>query len=337
MNMSQNVSRDRSLDVIRALACLLVITMHAPLPDGGGSALFLSSLSYLTAPSIGLFFMVSGALLLPVKNTMFGFLKRRFAKIAVPTLVWSLVYISANVYFSESEIDIFKSLLSIPFSPQGTGVLWFMYTLAGLYLLAPVISPWLEKASRREVEFVLMLWIITLCYPLIRGILIVDQSTSGILYYFTGYAGYFLLGHYMCRWKDAVSWKLLIPLTAVSFIAPVFCKITGADVDFYDLFWYLSVFVVILCAFIFKFCCRYFKNINLVAFSRYTFGIYLCHILVMRMFLWELPFILAIPSYPLQTLAVIALTTAISFGLCWIIARMPFAEYIIGVKKYKSE
>ena len=43
------------------------------------------------------------------------------------------------------------SLLNLPFAAQGHGVLWFMYTLVGLYLLAPILQSWLRTATQREV------------------------------------------------------------------------------------------------------------------------------------------------------------------------------------------
>ena len=37
--------------------------------------------------------------------------------------------------------------------------------LLGLYLFAPVVSPWIETASRRAMEGYLALWAFTLCIP----------------------------------------------------------------------------------------------------------------------------------------------------------------------------
>lgn len=57
--------RDLSLDLIRIMACVMVVLMHSPIPTENANGVLLSSLSYFTTPCIGLFFMVSGALLLP--------------------------------------------------------------------------------------------------------------------------------------------------------------------------------------------------------------------------------------------------------------------------------
>lgn len=126
-----------ALDWIRLLACLMVIFMHAPLPSDGANGVFLLANSYFTAPCIGLFFMVSGALLLPVKMPTKVFLQKRFLKVCIPTFIWSIFYLLLSWNSAERFV---QHVLSIPFSAQGTGILWFMYTLMGLYLLAPILS-----------------------------------------------------------------------------------------------------------------------------------------------------------------------------------------------------
>lgn len=239
--------RDLSLDIIRILACLLVVFMHAPIPSGKADGLFLGALSYLTAPCIGLFFMVSGALLLPVKQDLFTFLKRRLSKIVVPTVVWTAIYLALNVYCNGSETDILRAVMSVPLSAQGHGVLWFMYSLTGLYLLAPILSEWVKKASNREIEFVLLLWCVTLCYPLLKRWLVITTGTTGILYYFTGYAGYFLLGYYLKH--RAARFPVVYP-AVVSVLGAgllVCLKINRIEFDFYQLFWYESIFISAMC------------------------------------------------------------------------------------------
>ena len=145
--------RNIHLDLVRILACILVVLMHSPM--AGNNGLSQSVVSLLTAPCIGLFFMTSGALLLPAREGMFPFMKKRLSKVLVPTLFWTLFYIAANIVIGKTTFsELPKQILSVPFSPQGYGTLWFMYVLIGLYLLTPVISQWLEKASKKEIKFI---------------------------------------------------------------------------------------------------------------------------------------------------------------------------------------
>lgn len=336
MNVLKN--RVYELDILRVLACLMVICMHAPYPKEGANGLFLSTLSYFTAPCIGLFFMVSGALLLPVRTDTKTFLGKRLSKVVVPTLVWTVVYVVYNIIMGKDENWI-QTIVSIPFSAQGHGVLWFMYTLIGLYLLAPVMSRWLEKASKREVEFYLLLWLISLCYPILKLFLKIQDGAENILYYFSGYAGYFLLGYYMRKYPQVLAFKRLLPLLIISLAAPVLCKVFHLNVNFYSLFWYLSVFVVIMCAVWFQGIFSYGKRHlsswmleRLELISNLSFGIYLSHIFIMRYILWKWDVIVSINSYGLQTLIVVILTFIISLLFSWLMAYLPKGDYIVGYK-----
>lgn len=337
MNALKN--RIYELDILRVVACFMVICMHAPYPKEGANGLFLSALSYLTAPCIGLFFMVSGALLLPVQTDAKAFLKKRLSKIVVPTLVWTAVYVGYNIEEGTDENWI-QTIFSVPFSAQGHGVLWFMYTLTGLYLLAPILSRWLEKSSKREVEFYLLLWVISLCYPILKLFLKIQDGTENILYYFSGYVGYFLLGYYMKKYPQTLVLNRLIPLLLISLVAPILCKVFHWEVDFYSLFWYLSIFVCIMCAVWFRCIFNYgrcflkfswlLRKLELV--SNLSFGIYLSHIFIMRYVLWKWDVIISINSYYMQTCVIIGATLIISFLFCWLIAHFPKGDYIIGYK-----
>lgn len=333
--------RDIGLDVIRILACFMVVFMHSPIPSGNANGLFLTALSYLTAPCIGLFFMVSGALLLPVKMDYFTFIRKRFGKIIVPTVIWSIICIILKLYTSESEINLLQNLASIPFSAQGSGVLWFMYTLAWLYLLAPILSAWVECATKKELQFILLLWGITLCYPLFDFYLITNTSETGILYYFTGYAGYFLLGYYLKRYPQNISISIIGMVAIVGPILLFALKRAQIDFDFYQLFWYQSIFIVASAIVIWKICyklvdildisCKMGREV-LKTLSNLSFGVYLCHILIMRNWLWNTKFIQQIPNYMVQTIIIATCTFILSITLCYILSRLPFADWLIGYK-----
>ena len=316
--------------------------MHAPLPSEQTNGIFLSSLSYFTTPCIGLFFMVSGYLLLPIKQDAESFLQKRLGKVIGPTLFWSIFYIAANFIKGDCQRSLMKELISIPFSAQGNPVLWFMYTLIGLYLLAPIISRWIENASRKEMEFYLGLWGISLCYPILSLFLSINQGTTGILYYFTGYAGYFILGSYLKKYPERISFKCIIPLMGIAILAPMICKIAQINVNFYEVFWYLSIFVVIQCVFWFqtitKLPLKFSNRVEtmLTRISNLSFGIYLIHIFIMRYVLWECDFILNIDSYILQTVTIAVLTFVLSTIVCYLISWLPFSADLIGYKSSKK-
>ena len=328
------------LDIIRILACIMIITIHAPIPNTGLDSYVLSSVSMLAAPGIGLFVMVSGALLLPINIPTKQFLQRRFKKIVGPLIFWTLesmiIYVPRDTILSP---HILSQLLSIPIQAQFSPILWFMYMLAGLYLLAPILSAWLRYATKRECRFYLCLWFITLCYPLVRTFLIINESYSGIFYYFSGYAGYFLLGYYFKMYVKSESiWKsFLLLLIPISFA--ILLKIQRIQVPFYDMFWLLSVFTVMMCAAWFLLAKRikitYDKTIGwhkIVALvSNCCFGIYLIHIFIMRSIIWKWAWLYDLGT--IQILIVTLLTFIGSFVVTWLISCLPGAEYIVGFRQ----
>lgn len=332
------------LDIIRVIACLMVILMHAPVPGEGAAAHgpFLVMNSYFTAPCVPLFLMVSGALLLPCKEGMEAgvYLRKRIAKIAGPTICFSLFYILLKVNTSNLLMGggktLIVSLFSIPFSAQGHGILWFMYTLAGLYMLVPVLSPWLRNAPKHEIELYLAFWLITLLYPYIGTVLDINTGETGVLYYLTGYAGYFLLGHYMSRYTLPLKWLWLITLLVLPM--PVIDKVMGWNLDFYSAFGYLSVPVAVMTATLFASVKRLVEkrqlgsvaSTSLALVSNLSFGIYLVHIFVMRTLLYNWSFVLGIGNYYVQTLVVTVLTFIGSFAVCWIISKLPYSQYVTG-------
>ena len=328
------------LDVIRIIACCMIVLMHSPHPDAGISGLVLSPLSFLTAAGIGLFFMVSGALLLPVKMETGDFLKRRIGKIIGPLLFWTLFYIMVGLLTGGIQPAVLlKSLLSIPFSTQGHGVLWFMYTLAGLYLLAPILSPFLEKASERELRFYLLLWAVALCFPILALFLDVNRGTTGMLYYFTGYIGYFVLGYYLHICNPRIKIIFLPAMIIIPLIFLFIHRYYSLPGDFFDIFYYLSITVVVMSVAwyigIRKMVeqHRFFGGTRfLTELSNACFGIYLMHIFIMRNILWHSDFIVHGCGGAGQIVITWMLTFAVSFALTYLISYLPCAEYIVGYK-----
>ena len=336
--------RNRSLDILRILACLMIVIMHSPMPTVSENGIFLSSLSYLMAPGIGLFFMLSGSLLLPIKTDIRTFLKKRFLKIAIPLVFWTVAYLLLVAVFRDKPVT-WHILLSIPFSAQGNPTFWFLYSLLGLYLIAPILSRWVQKASRREIEFFLILWVISLCFPLLRLAVDINTSETGILYYLSGYVGYFVLGYYLITYPERIPFKWLLPAVLFAYAAPIYCKLRELSVDLYSVFWYLSIFSAVQCVFIWKLILWLTKkqeNLGVKTFSaglsKLSFGIYLVHFFIIRELLWNWGFVTSIDSYYLQTAVIAVLAFLGSAAIACLIASIPGICNLVGFKQpfYKS-
>ncbi len=230
-------------------------------------------------------------------------------------------------------------LISIPFSAQGNGVLWFMYTLIGFYLIIPVISPWLQRVSKREAGFYIFLFLLATAYPFLSAIVSTGSGTGNILYYFASYGGYFLMGWYFHRYGTGIRLRHLTLAYIAMLALPAIFLLAGRREDFWDMIGYLSLPVVVMTAFWFIFVQRYSNSLSKISdrakaiiarLSSLSFGVYLIHIAVMRYFLWELPVIINIPNHMAQTAVIFILTTALSTLSAWLISRIPCSKYIIG-------
>lgn len=343
MSKRVDIQRNYSLDLIRVLACVMVVLMHSPFPSKNAIGPLYSAISYFTSPCIGLFIMISGALLLPTKTGLILFIKRRLDKLLIPTVIWTIIYLLLSVGSGQVEANsILKHLLSIPFSPQGHGVLWFMYTLLGLYLVAPIISPWLRKNDVREVELVICLWFLTLCFPVLEKWLFIRNDVYGSLYYFTGFGGYFICGYYFSKYKKAINKAILLPALAISLFIPLLNKLFNINLG-RDALWYLGPFTAILTISIYQFLGlswgqkinRYISNkvavrSIIVACSKYSFAVYLIHIAVMRYFLWNLSWFTNISNCVIQLSISFSFTIFVSYLLSIYIGKLPFSKYLFA-------
>ena len=329
-----NKERIAYLDIVRIVACVMVIIMHSPMPGLGAPGFVLTGLSFVTSPCIGLFFMVSGALLLPTSLSMKTFYKKRLSKVIIPTLLWTFIYllfkiINGSIIISQLPFIV----LSIPFSAQGDDILWFMYVLVGLYLITPIISPWLENATKKEIELILGLWFVSLLYPILTNAVSVNESSTGVLYYFSGYAGYYLMGYYLSHFKPgggilASMLMILVPISV--------CGLSiwlNPDIDFYRNFWYLSIFVVTMACGWFSLMSRInmSERESLTVVSSLSFGIYLSHILIMRNLLWKLCIILGVGWF-LQIVFTVLFTFVLSILLSYLLSMFPMGKYIVGYR-----
>ena len=119
--------------------------------------------------SVPLFMVVSAFLLVPVKPnvSMSDFYKHRFKRIIPPLVFFMLIYCFLPLAWGQMTWEqSWQDFRLLPFTfPSMAGHLWFMYPLISLYLIIPVVSPWLERASAKEERLFLIFFMLSTLVP----------------------------------------------------------------------------------------------------------------------------------------------------------------------------
>ena len=225
--MNTKKERVAFLDWLRVIACFMVMAIHSAEPFYlGGEAPNITHIAsrldmfWITATEcvcrvcVPLFVMASAYLLFPVRRPTGEFFRRRLARIGIPFLVWAVAYVwAANGSWGR---------LLFNFPDEG-GHLWFVPMLLGLYLLMPLLSPWAEKVSERELRGWIALWLVTTTFPFLRGAwgaFFGEPSFGAVPYlygecpwnmfgafhYVSGFLGYMLLGFWFRKFAAARTW-----------------------------------------------------------------------------------------------------------------------------------
>lgn len=209
------------LDWLRVVACLMVVFIHSTEPFYIGAqgrfqiasradALWVTFFESLCRICVPLFVMTSSYLLFPVRQSTGEFFRRRFMRVVVPFVVWSFAYVFV---YGETVV---KFLFNFP---DSGGHLWFVPMLLGLYLVMPILSPWAEKVTKRELRGWILLWFVTTLIPFGRWLWSVlfgvpsfgaipyvwgeaPWNPFGMFHYVSGFVGYLLLGLYARRFPS---------------------------------------------------------------------------------------------------------------------------------------
>ncbi len=199
-------------------------------------------------PCVPLFVMITGALMFPVCQSMGAFYKKRILRVLWPFLIWSVLYYlfpwitgllgldKSIVYtcfiWAESDSQSFQSslanILRIPYTFSFIAQhMWYIYMLIGLYLYMPIFSAWVERATKRQMQVVLGLWGLSTFLPYFHQFVSTyafgtcTWNSFGLFYYFAGFNGYLLLGHYLryhVNWSWSRTWPVALVLLVAGFL-----------------------------------------------------------------------------------------------------------------------
>ena len=248
-------------DALRLLAFFMLLCCHAADPFYAAAAYANSGASVdaeltqwgfrwgsLVRPCVPLFVMLTGVLSLPVSGSMESFYKKRSPRVLFPFLIWSVIYYltpwftgvlgmdSSVVYklFSWAESDsqsLANGLTLVSRIPYAFSFIachmWYIYMLIGLYMYLPIFSAWVEKATKRQKEIFLIVWALSTMLPYFNEYVsryafgTCEWNSFGLFYYFAGFSGYMLLGHYIqhyIHWSWSKTIAVALPLLIAGFL-----------------------------------------------------------------------------------------------------------------------
>lgn len=369
-----NNSRVVFLDWVRVIACFMVMLVHCiePFYLGGPEGTYIASktdalwvtlVNSALRSAVPLFVLTSSYLLFPLKTDTTTFFRKRFGRVVVPFVVWSLLYCVIPPLGSQG-IDIaanFKNL-AFNFVMTSSGHLWFVYMLLGVYLLMPLLSPWVEKVSRKGERAFLILWAVTTVLPLLRPLAETVTGSAnlwgecpwnpyGTFYYVSGFIGFIVLGHYIRTYAGELSWKktlaYAIPFWIIGYAVTAggFWHFMPTENGFpisapyetavkMETTWNFCTFGVMMQTLAYFLVLRKIKTSGWVydhlvlPVSKLSYGMYLMHMFVLvPVFAW-------VSSWGVATPLVIFVSAAITYVICVVAARilafLPKSKYIVG-------
>ncbi|MBN2162711.1 MAG: acyltransferase [Pontiellaceae bacterium] len=342
------------LDYLRVIAIAMVLIVHASeifyigddgIAISGTDGFWVNLLNSAARSCVPLFVMASGYLLLPVTQSPGVFYTRRLSRILIPFIIWSILYATLPALWGQMQVsDVKHQLLTLTYNFNlSSGHLWFVYMLIGLYLIMPVLSPWLQTTSKRFLQAAIAIWFISTFHHVIK--LIVPGMLGECywnefhsLYYVSGYVGYLLLAFYFkqhIHWSNAKNLAVGIPLFIAGYALTVFyfnaVMDTAGSLYELEIAWrFCTPNIVMMTAGLFliiKCINRESRLIRLL--SKYSYGIYLCHI-----FFLGACYQMIIKPLELETPEAIMLTGLLTFALSailvGILSLLPKNKYLIG-------
>lgn len=192
------------VDLLKILSIYGVITIHSSAPllityDKNHFAWWVGNLyDSLSRWCIPVFFMLSGFFILEQaqRDSLRQFYQKRFNRIIIPFIMWSASYFLWRILVNKEQLGFCKIFRLFVEEPAYYH-LWFIYTLIGLYLLAPFMSKYLQYAGKRELSTFILLWfifgsLVPTAEDLFKFSAYLSIGTPGGVFY---YSGYFILGY----------------------------------------------------------------------------------------------------------------------------------------------
>lgn len=340
------------IDKLRAWAIIGVVTIHVT-----SYFMFISEFSYLPIVMAGadiyahfavpLFVLISG-LVLGIKYSgdfsVKEFYKKRIHRIMIPYLIWSAVYISISDYKGVSNI-LFKLL-----SGSGYYHLWYFFLIFQLYFLFPFIRKFLKNKS---IFIILILLVFQIAFNQLQ------YQEYGSKYatvfferFFLSHLFYFCLGIwiadnikkvevFLSKFSPSAQIAMLIICIIISYKYSYRWLDNSNDSDVFNLSRLLENIIlpfIFIITFInltyISYKIKSDKISNLLnVLSKYSFGIYLSHVLFLKFIVQILNKVSITQDNIVFYFITFIGTMALSVIFCYIIEKTILSKPLLGINQ----
>lgn len=343
------------VDLIRSVAIILVILLHAAsephvivnLMSQEEIVRWVASDFYnsLARPCVPLFLMLAGALLLQpakVNEPLKVFFKKRWRRIGLPFAFWGIAYFAWRFLVNKEALtasSILQGVLAGPYTH-----FWFLYLIAGLYLVTPLLRIGVAYSSRKILRYFLLIWFVgTAFVPLLS--LLGPYALNADVFLLTGWLGYFILGTYLTEVRLRASilyaslilsslWTMVGTYLVIRTIGERFSQFFYDSFSFNVILASISLFLILSSIKPQTAPSRFPFLSNLVhTISQNTLPTYLLHLMVMETlqkgylgFKISLTTMNPVLEIPLVTAA----TLLISLGIIIPLKKIPYLSRLIG-------
>ena len=338
-------NRVMSLDLLRVIACLLVILLHTsanyvvvmedyPTTFAMNSWQAGNIFDSLSRSAVPLFVMLSGTFMLdPSRDIPNSKLISKIIKLITTFLFWAVAYqlfYITGKYVIEGSLDCYSPGVILKRVIAGEYHMWFFYLLGSLYLIVPLLRA-ITKDSKLTVYFLILSFTATFLIPNLELIPLLGEAkiltarfdfrmVTGYSFYFV--LGFFLRDHFNTRkiartlfFSAIVAFILAWSITAYG----TWIINRGASVFVSTFYGYLFITTMIEAASIFLIALYINQNYSfrgtiISTIAGYTMGIYLMHV----MGLVVMSRTLIYKSWTISAFVTIPLIAILDFLLCWL-------------------
>ena len=340
--------RTEYLDFLRAGAAIAVITVHSRAWGLPGELVH-----WLLDWCVPMFALLTGALFLSEKRTvtMGTMLRKYIPKILLILAAWGFLYDLVYSALMERTLNaeiIFRAFKMVVIPDEAYGYhFWYLYMLVGLYAILPFLKPWTdqvmsgEKPSRECCVSFGVFFALSISLSTVKKITGYGGGPDGMMWHnafimFSGYVFYALCGGWLYRWGLTKRLRALVIGLLLLHLPWFVYLLWNGDYDrLRSWYGFTSLFTCCMTVLLFDTARRLpiqklGKEVRRAAASlaKNSLGIYILHLIVIQV-LHQLGFESLLTNPWLYPVVLVAVVTAISWGLTVILKKIPVMKKLL--------